>query len=115
MADCDLCGVALPTLCPVKVMMPRFAYAYPKGTEVNLCEKCLESAHNANSKISASSSSDGKCNLCGSKTRIYPVDIEIPSFGKGVDPTKVNICKDCLEACSEAYIKKQNEPESEHH
>jgi hypothetical protein len=113
MADCDLCGVALPTLCPVKVFMPRFAFAYPKGTEVNLCGKCLKFTHDANSRVSGGSK--GECDTCGSKTTVYPVSIEVPSFSKGVDPKTVQICKACLEACSEAQVKKDNEPKSEHH
>jgi len=115
MADCDLCGLALPTLNPVKVVMPRFASAFPKGTWVGLCDACLESAHEVNGSTSSLSSSSGNCDLCGAQTELYPVDIEFPSFSKGVDPDVAHLCKGCLEGCTEAQIRKENESKSEHH
>ena len=115
MADCDLCSVSLPTLNPVKVVMPRFASAFPKGTWVGLCDDCLKSAHEVNGNTSSLSSSNGDCDLCSAKTELYPVDIEFPSLSKGVDPDVANLCKGCLEGCTEAQIRKENEPKSEHH
>lgn len=116
MADCDLCSLALPTLNPVKVLMPRFASAFPKGTWVGLCDGCLKSAHEVNGNTSSLSSSNGNCDLCGAQTELYPVDIEFPSLWKGgVEPEVSNICKGCLEGCTEAQIRKENEPKSEHH
>jgi hypothetical protein len=41
MADCDLCGLAKPTLCPVKVQV--HTLANPEGTYRGLCLDCLES------------------------------------------------------------------------
>ncbi|MCL7411241.1 MAG: F420H2 dehydrogenase subunit FpoO [Methanosarcinaceae archaeon] len=115
MADCDLCSVSLPTLNPVKVVMPRFASAFPKGTWVGLCDKCLESANEVSGNTSSLSSSNGKCDLCGKKTELYSVDVEFPSLWKGVEPDVANLCKRCLEGCTEAQVRKENEPKSEHH
>ncbi|HJH32611.1 MAG TPA: F420H2 dehydrogenase [Methanosarcinaceae archaeon] len=115
MADCDLCGVSLPTLNPVKVLVERFASAYPKGMWTGLCDDCLKNAHEVYGNMSTLSGSNGECDLCGTTTELYPVGIEIPSFSKGVDPTVVQLCKGCLEASSKAQIRKANEPKSEHH
>ncbi|MBW6469745.1 MAG: F420H2 dehydrogenase subunit FpoO [Methanosarcinaceae archaeon] len=115
MADCDLCSVSLPTLNPVKVVMPRFASAFPKGTWVGLCDKCLESAHEINENTASLGSANGKCDLCGAQTELYPVDVEFPSLWKGVDPDVAILCKKCLEGCTEAQVRKENEPKSEHH
>ncbi|MDO9517368.1 MAG: F420H2 dehydrogenase subunit FpoO [Methanosarcinaceae archaeon] len=115
MADCDLCSVSLPTLNPVKVVMPRFASAFPKGTWVGLCDKCLESANEVNINTSSLGSANGKCDLCGAQTELYPVDVEFPSLWKGVDPDVAILCKKCLKGCTEAKVRKENEPKSEHH
>lgn len=115
MADCDLCGVSLPTLNPVKVLIPRFASAYPKGMWTGVCDDCIKSAHKEYRNISLLSGSNGKCDLCGATLELYPVDIEIPSFSKGVDPAVARLCKGCLEASSIAQVSKENEPKSEHH
>lgn len=115
MADCDLCGVSLPTLNPVKVLMLRFASAYPKGMWTGVCDDCIKSAHEVYGNVSSLNGSNGKCDLCGTTLDLYPVEIEIPSFSKGVDPAVAQLCKGCLEASSKVHVIKENEPKSEHH
>ncbi len=108
MADCDLCGVAIPTVCPVLVFDPRFEYSYPEGVWKGLCEDCLDSAKKVYDEVSESQAVGvvGKCDLCGTSAQLYEVEISIPSFWKGSDDEIVNLCAKCLEACNEGYARK---------
>lgn len=115
MADCDLCGVGLPTLNPVRVMKPRFAQSFPKGMWAGLCDTCLSSSNEVHENFSITGGFKGKCDLCGAKTLVYPLDVEIPSFGKGTESEEKHLCKSCLNGSHERYVKKQEEPDTGHH
>ena len=105
MADCDICGVSRPTVCPVKVMVPHFKGAYPTGMWVGLCESCSETSHDANSaKVEMGG---GKCNLCkGKYSKLNKVMIKVPSFVKGSVDVEKHICDSCLGATATMYEKK---------
>ena len=117
MADCDLCGVSRPTLCPVKVDDPRFRSAYPKGMWMGLCEECTNASHDANrlrTKINGE-----KCDLCGIKgVDLFATEIRIPDFSEPYykEGEKI-LCGPCLEAAEDAYNKRQAElaAHEEHH
>jgi hypothetical protein len=120
MADCDLCGVAIPTVVPVQVFKPRFAHSYPHGMWQGLCEDCLNAAKESHDKQEESPSCGiaGKCDLCGGIERLHPVLISRPSFSKGADEDTVRLCKRCLDSvdkASEEWEKEKSESEHEHH
>ncbi|MBN2111005.1 MAG: F420H2 dehydrogenase subunit FpoO [Methanosarcinaceae archaeon] len=120
MADCDLCGVAIPTVVPVQVYKPKFALSYPHGMWQGLCEGCLKAAMKAREEQVRSSSCGvaGKCDLCGGIERLHPVTISRPSFSKGADEDTVHLCKRCLDSIKEAskqWESERSESEHEHH
>lgn len=101
MTDCDLCGVALPNLVPVRVFVPRFEQSYPEGIWNGLCKSCLEAT-----KCNVSKPNNDKCDLCKDKTLVYGINVKIPSFSKGEEIKTVMICKKCLKAIKEADLNK---------
>ncbi|MFP4654201.1 MAG: F420H2 dehydrogenase subunit FpoO [Methanohalobium sp.] len=117
MADCDLCGKSIPTLCPVKVLAPKLIITFPEGVWKGLCPTCVKSAEDTYSKLDQSilTVSSGKCNLCGKTSRLYPVEIQIPSFREGIDKEKMNLCRTCLEACHETHDKYHEKFEEAYH
>ncbi len=113
MADCDLCGVARPTLCPVKVKDPSVEAAYPTGTWRGLNEECLKSCHEAYvNRIVANAK---KCDLCGAKknSSLFPVRIQVPTLDEPYS-REINkvLCERCLEACEESLKRREA---AEHH
>ena len=111
MTDCDLCGKAIPTVIPVRVFRPLLKFAYPEGVWKGLCETCLDSAQKT--YIEASRNEDscrkGKCALCGDKTGVFPVELQVPDFSKGTVKKEVNVCYRCLKSVDGAYIKYKRE------
>lgn len=109
MADCDLCGVSRPTLCPVKPEVPRFNSAFPTGMWMGMCEECTNASHDAN-RIRAEVEGK-KCDLCAKKgAQLYAVEIRVPDFSEPYYKEKeVNLCETCLEAADDAYEKRQAE------
>jgi hypothetical protein len=115
MADCELSGVARPTLCPVKVNDPRVKAAYPTGTWRGISEECLESCHQAN--LNRVPANGKKCDLCGIKNSpLYLVKVQVPIFQepyhREVDKA---ICESCFEACEETIKRREAEKEETHH
>ncbi|MDK2939693.1 MAG: dehydrogenase subunit, partial [Methanolobus sp.] len=47
MTDCDLCGVGIPTVVPVRVFKPKYEQSYPHGMWQGLCEGCLNAGKKA--------------------------------------------------------------------
>ncbi|MBC7085177.1 MAG: F420H2 dehydrogenase subunit FpoO [Methanomethylovorans sp.] len=116
MADCDLCTVAIPTVVPVRIFVPRFEHSYPEGIWKGLCESCLKSAKETADKLASSSScgTAGKCNLCGAIAQLQPVQIFRPSFSKGQEEDSVMLCKKCLAAIQKADKEWQEQKANEH-
>lgn len=109
MADCDLCGVSRPTLCPVKVDVPMFRNAFPRGLWMGLCEECTGASYEAGKNRAKT---DGiKCDLCGKRDLdLYRTDIKIPDFSEPYYKDKQKLlCEPCLEATEDAYNKRQAE------
>ncbi|MDR7666548.1 F420H2 dehydrogenase subunit FpoO [Methanosarcina sp. Z-7115] len=107
MTDCDLCGRGIPTVIPVRVNPPLLKFAYPEGVWKGLCETCLDSAQKTyltvdNEEISCRR---GKCSLCGKKGRVFPVELQIPSFSKGIVKKDAPVCSNCLKAVDETYVR----------
>ena len=116
MADCELCGVARPTLCPVKVNDPSVEAAYPTGTWRGINEECLNSCHEANLKRVPVNGAK-KCDLCGIKNvPFFQVRTRVPIFQepyhREVDKA---LCESCLEACEETLRRREAEKEEGHH
>ncbi|GEM_PF-244776 len=134
MTDCDLCGVALPTLNNVKIFVPkddsssfgsssackspgnsiirpRFISHSPMGIWAGICDTCLESLNKTAEKVLSESEKPtgtcGKCEMCAAYTMLFGVDIEIPSFSKGSEPETSYICAVCLQACKDVFDKKE--------
>ena len=86
MTDCDLCGKGIPTVIPVRVFRPLLKFAYPEGVWKGLCETCLDSARKTYSGIDKGEIScrRNKCSLCGRKGRVHTMELQIPSFSKGI-------------------------------
>ena len=105
MADCDLCGVSRPTLCPVKVFMPRFRRTYPTGTWKGLCESCTAHLHEANEAREPVTAK--KCDLCGKRdVPLYRATITVPNFEEPYYTEETRqICEACLTATEEVYKK----------
>lgn len=105
MADCDLCGVSRPTLCPVKVFVPRFEKTYPKGTWKGLCESCTSHLHEAHETREETEAK--KCDLCGARgVKLYRAVITIPNFEEPYyTEEERRICDACLKATEEVYRK----------
>ena len=117
MTDCDLCGRAIPTVIPVRVIRPLLKFAYPNGVWKGLCETCLESAQKTYLTVDKNQTScrKGRCALCGDKTGVFPVELQVPDFSKGVVKKEVYVCNRCLKAVDEAYIgHKREQIEQEH-
>ncbi|MCD4800417.1 MAG: F420H2 dehydrogenase subunit FpoO [Methanococcoides sp.] len=116
MADCDLCGVSIPTVCPVRVFSPRFEQSYPEGVWKGLCGGCLAAAKKAYDESSekVAAGTFGKCDLCGTKAQLQDVGVNVPSFSKGSIVKTRKICLKCLEESSESFEKK-DELCGEHH
>lgn len=115
MADCELCGVARPTLCPVKVNDPAQRSAYPTGTWRGINEECLASCHEAN--LNRSPSDGKKCNLCGIRNvPLFAAKVQVPIFQEPYH-REVNkaICESCLEACEDTIKRGEAEKEEGHH
>lgn len=115
MADCDLCGVARPTLCPVKVNDRSVFSAYPTGTWRGINEECLDRCHEAN--LNRVPVNGKKCDLCGTKNvQLFQVKVQVPTFEdpyhREVDKA---ICESCFEACEETIKRREAEKEEEHH
>ena len=115
MADCELCGVARPTLCPVKVNDESVRDAYPTGTWRGINEECLQSCHEANlNRVSVNSK---KCDLCGTrKVPLFQVKIEVPIFQEPYHrEIKKALCESCFEACEETIKRRESEKQETHH
>ncbi|MFA4934274.1 MAG: F420H2 dehydrogenase subunit FpoO [Candidatus Methanoperedens sp.] len=115
MADCELCGVARPTLCPVKVNDPAQRSAYPTGTWRGINEECLARCHEAN--LNRSPSDGKKCDLCGIKNvPLFVAKVQVPIFQEPYH-REVNkaICESCLEACEDTIKRREAEKEEGHH
>ena len=115
MADCDLCGAARPTLCPVKVNDPGVKAAYPTGTWRGISEECLQSCHEAN--LNRVSIKGKKCDLCGTKNvPLFQVKIQVPIFQEPYH-REINkaICESCFEACEDTIKRREAEKEGGHH
>ncbi len=115
MADCDLCGAARPTLCPVKVNAPSVLSAYPTGTWRGINEECLASCHEAN--LSRVPSNGKKCDLCGIKNvPLFQVKIQVPVFQEPYHrETNKNLCDSCFESCEYTIRRREAEKEEAHH
>ncbi|VVB87648.1 F(420)H(2) dehydrogenase subunit O [uncultured archaeon] len=115
MADCELCGVARPTLCPVKVNDPGVTAAYPTGTWRGINEECLESCRMAN--LNRIPSDARKCDLCkAGNVPLFVVKVRVPTFQepyhREVDRA---ICESCFEACEDTIKRREAEKEEGHH
>jgi hypothetical protein len=95
----------------VRVKPPRLKFAYPEGVWKGLCEICLNSAEKTYSTIDRDEIScrNNKCSLCDRKSRVYPVEVQIPDFTKEIVIKEKNVCTRCLEAINEAYLRYQRE------
>ncbi|MCC4766721.1 dehydrogenase [Methanosarcina sp. DH1] len=111
MIGCALCRLTIPTVIPVRVFRSRLKFAYPEGVWKGLCETCLDSSQETYLSIDKNEIScrRNKCVLCGKKGRVYPVEIQIPDFSKGVIKRKVNVCTKCLDSLNETYIRFKGE------
>ena len=115
MADCELCGVARPTLCPVKVKDPSVMAAYPAGTWRGISEECLNSCHEANSERIPSNAK--KCDLCGIRNvPLFQVKIQVPVFQEPYHRETIKaMCESCFEACEDTIKRRESEKEEAHH
>ncbi len=107
MADCDLCGVARPTLCPVKVNDPGVRAAYPTGTWRGINEECLEICHEAN--LNRVPVNGKKCDLCGIKNdKLFQVKIQVPIFQEPYH-REINkaLCESCFVACEDTIKRRE--------
>ncbi len=86
MTDCDLCGKGIPAVIPFRVFRPLLKFAYPEGVWKGLCETCLGSAEKTylNAGKNETLCRRGKCSLCGRKGGVFLVELQIPSFSKGI-------------------------------
>jgi hypothetical protein len=115
MADCDLCGTARPTLCPVKVNAPSVLSAYPTGTWRGINEECLAICHEAN--LNRVPSNGKKCDLCGAKNvPLFQVKVQVPIFQEPYyREANKNICDSCFEACEDTIRRREAEKQETHH
>lgn len=118
MADCDLCGVSRPTLCPVKVKIDAYGSAFPTGNWKGLNEECLNACHEAGKTRTPASGT--RCALCYTKdVPLFAATIHVPTFEPPNFREKtVSLCEECLSACDEAYERRQKElshTDEEHH
>jgi hypothetical protein len=111
MTDCDLCGKGIPAVIPFRVFRPLLKFAYPEGVWKGLCETCLVSAEKTylNAGKNETLCRRGKCSLCGRKGGVFLVELQIPSFSKGVVTMNAPVCSKCLESINEAYIRHKRE------
>ncbi|ETA67242.1 F420H2 dehydrogenase subunit FpoO [Methanolobus sp. WCC1] len=120
MTDCDLCGVGIPTVVPVRVFKPKYEQSYPHGMWQGLCEGCLNAGKKAHDALEESSScgTAGVCDFCGAIAQLHDVTISRPSFSKGAEEDTIGLCKKCLASINEAYEaweKQKAEDEHAHH
>ncbi|AAM32175.1 F420H2 dehydrogenase subunit FpoO [Methanosarcina mazei] len=117
MTDCDLCGKGIPTVIPVRTYPPLLRFAYPEGVWKGLCETCLDSAQKTYLEVNRNHTScrRGKCSLCGSKTGVFSVELQIPDFSKGIVRKDVDVCYRCLKLVDEAYIRYKREQIEQDH
>ncbi|RXA19488.1 dehydrogenase [Methanosarcina sp. MSH10X1] len=96
---------------PVRVFRLFHKFIYSNGAWKELCETCLDSAQKTYLSIDKDELScrRNKCVLCGRKGRVYPVEIQIPDFSKGIVKKDVNVCTNCLESINETYIRFKRE------
>ncbi len=115
MADCDLCGAARPTLCPVKVNDPAVKAAYPTGTWRGINEECLNSCHEAN--LNRVPIKGKKCDLCGIRNvSLFQVRIQVPIFQEPYHrEISKAICESCFKACEDTIKRREAEKEGGHH
>ncbi len=115
MADCELCGAARPTLCPVKVNAPDVKSAYPTGTWRGINEECLQSCHEANQNRVPIKGK--KCNLCGIKNApLFQVKIQVPIFQEPYHrEVSKALCESCFEACEDTIKRREAEKAEVHH
>jgi hypothetical protein len=115
MADCELCGVARPTLCPVKVMAPGVLSAYPSGTWRGINEECLNICHEANVKRVPVKAK--KCDLCStSNVPLFQVKVPVPIFQEPYHRETIKaICESCFEACEDTIKRRVAEKDESHH
>ncbi|KCZ72533.1 F420H2 dehydrogenase subunit O [Candidatus Methanoperedens nitroreducens] len=115
MADCNLCGVSRPTLCPVKVNDPSVSSAYPTGTWRGINEECLHSCHEAN--LNRVPIRAKKCDLCGIKNApLFQVKVSVPIFQEPYHRAiSKAICESCLGACEESIQRREAEKKEAHH
>lgn len=116
MADCELCGVALPTLVPVCIYKPKYAQSYPNGMWQGLCEQCANAAAHTleGQKQSFSCGEAGKCDMCSSIERLYDVSINRPSFSMGSVKDTAHLCTRCLNSIGNAKTAFAREKAAEH-
>ena len=112
MADCNLCGVSRPTLCPVKVNDPTVKEAYPTGTWKGVCEECLNSCHEANLNRMLLNGAE-KCDLCGIRNiPLFLVKVQVPIFQEPYHrEIEKALCESCFEACEETLRRREAEKE----
>ncbi len=115
MADCELCGAARPTLCPVKVKDPGKLAAYPAGTWRGINEECLNRCHEANQERISSKAK--KCDLCGLKNApLFQVKIQVPIFQEPYNRETIKaLCESCFEACEDTIKRREAEKEEAPH
>ncbi len=115
MADCDLCGVSRPTLCPVKVQDSSVSSAYPTGTWRGLNEECLEACHEAS--LNKTPVNGKKCDLCSTKNvPLFLVKIQVPIFEEPyLREVNKALCESCFEACEETIKRREAEKEEAAH
>ena len=115
MADCELCGAARPTLCPVKVSDPGVRSAYPTGTWRGINEECLDACHQAN--LNRVPRNGKKCDLCGiKKVPLFQVKVQVPIFQEPYHrEVEKAICESCFDACEDTIKRREAEKEEGHH
>ena len=58
---------------------------------------------------------EGKCSLCRKKGGVFLVELQIPSFSKGIAQKDAPVCYGCLKAIHEIYIGYSREQEELEH
>jgi hypothetical protein len=115
MADCELCGVARPTLCPVKVKVSGVLSAYPAGTWRGINEECLNICHEANmNRVPVKAN---KCDLCSARNaQLFQVKVPVPIFQEPYHRETIKaICESCFEACEDTIKRRAADKTEPHH
>ncbi|AKB28439.1 F420H2 dehydrogenase subunit FpoO [Methanosarcina siciliae T4/M] len=91
----------------VRVFRHLLKLAYPNGFWKGLCETCLDPAQKTYLEANKNQPScrKGKFALCGDKTGVFPVELQVPDFSKGIVKKDVDLCYRCLKEVDEAYIR----------